>query len=54
MRCDIDEVGVAIAAGAEPTDDGPLLIAAQNRGALVVQHLAELGANVNAAGTFGK
>ena len=56
MRCDVDEVGVAIASGAEPTqaDSPALLVAAQNGGVLVVKQLAELGASVNAAGAFGK
>lgn len=54
MRCDVDEVEACIDAKANPTADGPMLLAANNGGVLVVNRLAELGANVNAPGAYGK
>ena len=54
MRCDMDEVEAAIAAKANATADGPLLLAAQNGSSMVVQRLAEAGASVNSSGAFGK
>eukprot|EP01043_Picozoa_sp_COSAG02_P017259 COSAG02_NODE_778_length_17288_cov_102.024725_17_plen_368_part_00 len=54
MRCDLDEVDAAIGVKANPTKDGPLLLAAQHGGTLVVQRLAEAGASVNTPGAYGK
>jgi uncharacterized membrane protein YgcG len=54
MRCDIDEVDAAIGAKANATADGPLLLAAQHGGTLVVERLSTLGASVNSAGAYGK
>lgn len=54
MRCDLDEVDAAIGAMANPAKDGPLLLAAQHGGTLVVQRLAQAGASVNTPGAYGK